>query len=138
MPFGGMLGSTFNFVFETQLEALQNADRFYYLSRTAGLELRHGAGAELVRATGHAQQRRDPPAGEYLPDADVHPRGQLRPISSTAELAICSDPTGGIMINGVEVTPLVIRDNPATPGPDSNYLQYTGEDHVVLGGTAGQ
>ena len=29
MPFGGLLGSTFNFVFETQLEALQNGDRFY-------------------------------------------------------------------------------------------------------------
>src|SRR5262249_4049289 len=37
MPFGGVLGSTFNFVFETQLENLQNGDRFYYLSRTAGL-----------------------------------------------------------------------------------------------------
>ena len=27
MPFGGMLGSTFNFVFENQLENLQNGDR---------------------------------------------------------------------------------------------------------------
>src|SRR4029453_9341131 len=33
--------------------------------------------------------------------------------------------------------PLVIRDNPATVGPDTNYLRYTGEDHVVLGGTPG-
>src|SRR5690606_1529296 len=32
-PFGGMLGTTFNFVFETQLENLQNGDRLYYLSR---------------------------------------------------------------------------------------------------------
>ena len=38
MPFGGMLGSTFNFVFENQLEKLQNGDRFYYLERTAGLD----------------------------------------------------------------------------------------------------
>src|SRR5262249_19883927 len=37
MPFGGMLGSTFNFVFENQLEKLQDGDRFYYLERTAGL-----------------------------------------------------------------------------------------------------
>src|SRR4029453_13718642 len=37
MPFGGLLGSTFNFVFETQMEKLQNGDRFYYLERTAGL-----------------------------------------------------------------------------------------------------
>ena len=34
-----MLGSTFNFVFETQMENLQNGDRFYYLSRTQGMNL---------------------------------------------------------------------------------------------------
>ena len=39
MPFGGMLGSTFNFVFEVQMESLQNADRFYYLQRLDGLHL---------------------------------------------------------------------------------------------------
>ena len=33
------------------------------------------------------------------------------------------------------MTPLVIRNNPATPGPDSNYLRYTGDEHVMLGGT---
>ena len=38
-PFGGLLGSTFNYVFETQLENLQNADRFYYLERLDGLNL---------------------------------------------------------------------------------------------------
>ena len=31
-PFGGLLGSTFNFVFENQLENLQDGDRFYYLA----------------------------------------------------------------------------------------------------------
>ena len=39
MEFGGMLGSTFNFVFEYQMEHLQNGDRFYYLSRTQGMNL---------------------------------------------------------------------------------------------------
>ena len=39
MEFGGMLGSTFNFVFEYQMENLQNGDRFYYLSRTQGMNL---------------------------------------------------------------------------------------------------
>ena len=38
-PFGGLLGSTFNCVFETQMENLQDGDRFYYLRRTAGLNL---------------------------------------------------------------------------------------------------
>src|SRR5262249_39240578 len=36
MPFGEMLGSTFAFVFEPQVETLQNNDRLYYLSRTPG------------------------------------------------------------------------------------------------------
>ena len=52
MPFGGLLGSTFAFVFETQLEALQNGDRFYYLSRTAGLDfgvaLENNSFAQLI------------------------------------------------------------------------------------------
>ena len=37
--FGGLLGSTFNYVFETQLERLQEGDRFYYLGRTGGMNL---------------------------------------------------------------------------------------------------
>ena len=48
-----------------------------------------------------------------------------------------ADPVGGITIAGHEITPLVIRDDPNTVGPDTHYLQYTGEDHVVLGGTPG-
>ena len=54
MPFGGMLGSTFNFVFENQLEKLQDGDRFYYLERTAGLnfltELENNSFAKLIMA----------------------------------------------------------------------------------------
>jgi Ca2+-binding RTX toxin-like protein len=38
--FGGLLGSTFNYVFENQLTDLQNGDRFYYLLRTPGMNLR--------------------------------------------------------------------------------------------------
>ncbi len=37
--FGGMLGSTFNFIFEYQMENLQNGDRLYYLTRTQGLNI---------------------------------------------------------------------------------------------------
>ena len=33
---GGLLGSTFNFIFETQLENLQDGDRLYYLPRLEG------------------------------------------------------------------------------------------------------
>jgi Ca2+-binding RTX toxin-like protein len=38
--FGGLLGSTFNYVFENQLTNLQNGDRMYYLARTPGMNLR--------------------------------------------------------------------------------------------------
>ena len=38
--FGGLLGSTFNYVFQTQLENLQDGDRLYYLDRTPGMNLR--------------------------------------------------------------------------------------------------
>jgi Ca2+-binding RTX toxin-like protein len=38
--FGGLLGSTFNYVFQSQLESLQDGDRLYYLNRTQGMNLR--------------------------------------------------------------------------------------------------
>jgi Ca2+-binding RTX toxin-like protein len=48
----GLLGPTFNYVFETQLENLQNGDRFYYLHRTAGMnfftQLEETSFAELI------------------------------------------------------------------------------------------
>ena len=37
--FGGMLGTTFNYVFEAQMENLQNGDRMYYLTRVQGQNL---------------------------------------------------------------------------------------------------
>lgn len=36
---GGMLGSTFDFIFAMQMIALQDGDRFYYLNRLAGTNL---------------------------------------------------------------------------------------------------
>ena len=37
---GGLLGSTFNYVFQSTLENLQDNDRLYYLNRTPGMNLR--------------------------------------------------------------------------------------------------
>ena len=134
---GGLLGSSFNFVFENQLEALQNGDRFYYLSRTAGLnfgtELENNTFASLVMANSDATHL---PADVFQTPKfilEVDPTHQFTGLGADHR----ADPTGGITINGVEVTPLVIRDNPDTAGPDSNYLHYTGGETVVLGGTAG-
>ncbi|NLF32951.1 MAG: heme peroxidase, partial [Planctomycetes bacterium] len=122
MPFGGMLGSTFNFVFETQLEALQNGDRFYYLERTAGLnfvtELENNSFAKMVMNTTDA----------------IHLPGL---IFQTVGLTLEVDPTRQFNdgLGNADPDGDVIRDDPATPGADTNYLQYTGDEHVVMGGT---
>ncbi|WP_223450304.1 MULTISPECIES: peroxidase family protein [unclassified Pseudomonas] len=137
MPFGGMLGSTFNFVFETQMEALQNGDRFYYLSRTAGLnfgtELENNSFAKLIMLNTDVTHLSNTVFLTPAFTLEVTQANQFTGLGVGGR----ADPTGGIMINGVEVVPLVIRDNPDTVGTDSNFLHYTGEDHVVLGGTAG-
>ena len=87
--FGGLLGSTFNYVFEKQLTDLQNGDRFYYLARTPGMNLRAqlegNSFAELVmRNTDARNLKADPFATadckfdlrEHHLAGDV--RGQLR------------------------------------------------------------
>jgi len=133
LPSAGLLGPTFNFVFETQLEALQNADRFYYLSRTAGLnfgtELEQNTFAQLVMANSDATHL---PADIFQTPAFILEADQTHQFNAGLGHA---DPTGGITIAGHEVIPLVIRDNPDTIGPDAHYLHYTGADTVVLGGT---
>jgi Ca2+-binding RTX toxin-like protein len=144
MPFGGLLGSTFNFVFETQLEALQNGDRFYYLARTAGMnfinELENNSFAAMIMANSDVNRLPanvfSTPAWILEADRSRQHTGLDDPLD-TDLIAGNSDPTGGLTINGVEVMALVMRDDPGTAGPDANYLRYTGVDHVVLGGTAG-
>ncbi|MFZ6049900.1 peroxidase family protein [Pseudomonas sp. CR3202] len=154
MPFGGMLGSTFNFVFETQLEALQNGDRFYYLSRTAGMnfgtELENNSFAKLVMNNTDAVHLANAIFSTPTWNLEVDPTKQFNQaviagpdglVGTPDDLLGNADPTGGTTISSatgtVEFIPLVIRDNPDTAGPDTNFLHYTGEDHVVLGGTAG-
>src|SRR5262249_1203635 len=165
MPFGGVLGSTFNFVFETQLENLQNGDRFYYLSRTAGLhfgtELEQNSFAKLVMNNNDATHlpaeicstptfilEVDPTkqfnASVVLPGPDgvfgpgPGPDGIQGTPDDTPSDDVAAPRADPVTVGPfAALIPLVIRDNPATPGPDTNYLQYTGEDHVVLGGTPG-
>ncbi|WP_223543100.1 peroxidase family protein, partial [Pseudomonas sp. GL-B-12] len=155
MPFGGLLGSSFNFVFETQLENLQNGDRFYYLARTAGLnfgtELENNSFANLVMLNSDATHLS---ANIFLTPAfilETDPTHQFNQsvvagpdgiVGTLDDLPANADPFGPSEhpIGSPRIdhfTPLVIRDNPATVGPDTNYLHYTGGDTVVLGGTVG-
>ncbi|MEQ1652501.1 MAG: peroxidase family protein [Hyphomicrobium sp.] len=130
-PFGGLLGSTFNFVFETQMEHLQDSDRFYYLNRLAGThfltELEGNSFAQMV--INNTDLGED---GMHLPGdifsvpnwiLEVDQSKQVTGIDDgVADGVDRGDPTGESIFQ-----PLVVR------GP--NYLKYTGGDHVVLGGT---
>ncbi|MBL4919381.1 peroxidase family protein [Szabonella alba] len=130
LPFGGMLGSTFNFVFEVQMENLQNSDRFYYLQRLDGLhlfgEMENNSFASMIMRNTDAI---------HLPSDVFSTPGLILEVNQALQYNAGlgnADPVGGTILN-----PLVDRDNNATPGPDNNYLRYTGTDHVVLGGTEG-
>jgi Ca2+-binding RTX toxin-like protein len=157
MPFGGMLGSTFNFVFEVQMEKLQNGDRFYYLQRLDGLhlfgEMENNSFASMIMRNTDAThlpsdvfsnpglilevdktKQFNPDTGVMLPGPD----GILNDDPLTVDVDESADnvvDTNADPVGSSLLTPLVVRNNPATVGPDSNYLRYTGGDHVVLGGT---
>ena len=135
LPFGGMLGSTFNFVFEVQMEQLQNADRFYYLQRLDGLhlfsEMEGNSFAGMIMRNTNATHL---PSDVFSTPGlilEVDPTRQFNDLDGDGDLE-STDPTGGGIL-----TPLVVRNNPGTVGPDTNYLRYTGDEHVVLGGTEG-
>src|SRR5262249_28920557 len=127
--------STFNFVFENQLEKLQDGDRFYYLERTAGLnfntELENNSFAKLIMANTNAT---------HLPGVVFKTPSFTFEVDQTHQFTGLGDDGRADLVGAgpfATLIPLVIRDNPTTVGADTNYLQYTGEDHVVLGGTAG-
>jgi len=128
MPFGGMLGSTFNFVFEVQMENLQSGDRFYYLQRLDGLHLfgemeNNSFAAMIMRNTDATHLPSDVFSTPGL-ILEVDQSRQFNDLDGDGTLE-STDPTGTSLI-----TPLVMRDNPATPGAEANYLRYTGDDHV--------
>ena len=137
MPFGGMLGSTFNFVFEVQMEKLQNGDRFYYLQRLDGLHLFGEMEGQLLRLHDHAQHRRDPSAVGRVLDPRPDPRSRpdqavQRPATGRWHPARATTRSDELASSRPLVDPRTIRPR---SGPDTNYLRYTGDEHVVLGGT---
>jgi Ca2+-binding RTX toxin-like protein len=131
--FGGLLGSTFNYVFEKQMEDLQFGDRFYYLSRTAGLnlltQLEGNSFSELVMRNTDV---------EGLP-ADIFSRPDF--ILNVGRLGetgpILDDPT-----TGDEDNPIDESDKSSAPGKylsrvPAGTLRYGGPEHVVFNGTDG-
>ncbi len=120
--FGGMLGATFNFVFEAQLEDLQDGDRFYYLSRTAGLNL-------LVQLEGNSLAemiQRNTDASGLPADAFSRPTYTF----NMAAQSLCGPIVDDIATPDYDERLLLIRR------PDCT-VRYTGFDHVVFDGSAG-
>lgn len=130
LPFGGMLGSTFNFVFEVQMEKLQNSDRFYYLQRLDGLhlfgEMENNSFAAMIMRNTDAVHL---PSDVFSTAGLILEMDQSRQYNVIDGVGTSEDPEGGTILN-----PLVDRYDNTNPG-NTNYLRYTGSEHVVLGGT---
>ncbi|MGH3366732.1 MAG: fibronectin type III domain-containing protein, partial [Nocardioidaceae bacterium] len=130
--FGGLLGSTFNYVFELQMEDLQFGDRFYYLSRTAGLnlltQLEGNSFAELITRNTDASG---------LP-ADVFSRPDF--VFNLENLG-----SNGAILNDATTEDYDESDASTEPGSDLSRipgaveasLRYAGPAHTVFNGTAG-
>lgn len=147
MPFGGMLGSTFNAVFEAQLENLQDGDRFYYLTRTQGLnflnQLEENAFSKLImknsaladpgpdgiRGTGDDVIDRHLGVNAFA-DYDFY-------LEVNAAMQLGADPTGNDPVLESLGRGKVQRDDPLTAGVDEKFLRFTGGEHVSVGGTNG-
>jgi Ca2+-binding RTX toxin-like protein len=149
MEFGGMLGSTFNYVFETQLESLQNGDRFYYLSRTQGMnllnQLEPNTFSDLVmRNSNLGDLHSTHVSGKLFDTADLileldRKAAQLNPGIGSADPSY-SDPVYGDnrFHLGTKVVRVVMDDgNDANGFENGNVLKFFGGEHVVLGGTEG-
>jgi Ca2+-binding RTX toxin-like protein len=121
--FGGLLGPTFNYVFEAQMEDLQDGDRMYYLSRTAGLNL-------LVQLEGNSF------AELIQRNTDVHslPADAFSRPAFIFELAAQTNPFGIVDDFG---TPDYDERNLLIRMGDGLTIRYTGPEHVVFNGTAG-
>ncbi|MDA0672231.1 MAG: hypothetical protein O3C67_00785, partial [Cyanobacteria bacterium] len=159
--FGGMLGTTFNYVFEYQMEALQNGDRFYYLTRTQGLNLlnvlENNTFADLVMRNTDLGQNphsthisgqifltpdhiieldRGIAQADYNPDNDLGfdpDDTQMRdPVGAPGEFIFNSKVVRDYSNAGQVVDPVTGITHDV-----GGFLQFFGGEHVVLGGTEG-
>ncbi|PKO26172.1 MAG: heme peroxidase, partial [Betaproteobacteria bacterium HGW-Betaproteobacteria-9] len=130
--FGGMLGATFNFVFESQMENLQNGDRFYYLSRTQGMNLLN----QLEGNSFAAIVMRNTDLGEtgqgHIPGLIFDTPNAILEVVQAVQIG--DDPTWGNPILDI-IKPLFIRTGFNAEDGNNHFLQYNGADHIVLGGS---
>ncbi|MGJ9401671.1 peroxidase family protein [Arthrobacter sp. KK5.5] len=121
--FGGMLGATFNYVFEKQLEDLQNGDRFYYLNRNLGNSLFHTLEANSLSQI----VLRNTTADRVPHDVFASPQLTFNLDSPQTELnsaGLTGSATAGWRFNGAEH--IVVQDTDAA----SNIRGGLGDDSI--------
>lgn len=132
MAFGGMLGSTFSFVFQMTMENLQDADRFYYLSRTQGLnllnELENNTFAELVMRNTDLGDDHSTALPGNLFSAFEMPQLEMDISKQLGADPVSDDPfLGGF-------SSLVERIDANNDGI-AEYIRINSNEHFVVGGT---
>jgi Ca2+-binding RTX toxin-like protein len=138
MAFGGMLGSTFSFIFQLQMENLQDSDRFYYLSRVQGLnlltELENNSLSKIImRNTNLGEEGLTLPADVFsVPDHTFYVD-----LAMQLRMTGLADPLHDNPILQA-ISALVQRVDPnGNPGNYDAFFQYNGLDHIVIQGTDG-
>ena len=136
MDFGGMLGSTFSFIFELQMENLQDGDRFYYLSRVQGLnllsELEGNSLSKMALRTTDLGETGTAIPGDFFSRPD---RVLYLDAAKQAAMTGLADP-GHDNPYLEALSPLVERRDGDGDGI-AEYLRYNGGEHVVIQGTDG-
>ena len=139
MPFGGMLGSTFSFVFEMQIENLQAGDRFYYLSRTQGMnlltQLESDSFADLIERNTNTGELGFHINGAAFQTADfVIEMDQSRQYNEGLGSA---DPMRDAdVLSSITGTDSLVTRRDVDGDGDIDFIQFHGGEHVVLGGTS--
>lgn len=139
MPFGGMLGSTFSFVFEMQIENLQAGDRFYYLSRTQGMnlltQLESDSFADLIERNTNTGELGFHINGAAFQTADfVIEMDQSRQFNEGLGSA---DPMRDAdVLSSITGTDSLVTRRDVDGDGDVDFIQFHGGEHVVLGGTS--
>jgi Ca2+-binding RTX toxin-like protein len=143
--FGGLLGSTHNFIFQEQIQRLQDFDRFYYVARSKGLnlinQLEQNSLSELIM--------RNSDAGVNLPDDPFsHPTFVFDIANLTpADLALLTTlPDGTLVYTGNEHLLVICGvadcrftggdngDDTIRGGPGNDRLNGGGGKDHVMGG----
>jgi len=141
--FGGMLGSTFNFIFEYQMENLQNGDRLYYLTRTQGLNMLNNLEPNtftdmVMRNTTLGDKYATHLSGALFITPD-HIIELDRGIAQSEADPVWEDLDP---VTEAILGPKVVRDYTGSTIADvthdvGGYIRVQGGEHYVLGGTEG-